>query len=128
MWVGTVSGKMRKLVVLLFMLLAFQQAALAEDSHNFFDRTNVLLHGVNITAQALEFYSTERVINRPGIGEANPLGQSRRGRIALKSMGVAAPMGLSYLLHRAGHHKAERFMPVILAVPTGVAAGLNFRF
>jgi len=41
---------MRKLVVLLFMLLAFQQAALAEDSHNFFDRTNLLLHGVNTTA------------------------------------------------------------------------------
>ena len=119
---------MKRTLVVLFMLLVFQLSAQAKDSHKFLDKTNMLLHSANVTAQALDFYSTERAINRPGIVEVNPLGQTRRGRIVLKSMGVAVPMGLSYLFHRVGLHKAERFMPVVFAVPAGVAAGMNFRF
>ena len=117
---------MRTLAIAVFLLLALPSAA--QSSHRFLDRTNLLLHGANITAQGLDFYSTEQAINRPGIREVNPFGQSRRGRIVLKSVGIAAPVGLSYLLHRAGLHKAERIMPIVFAVPSGIAAGLNLRF
>ena len=119
---------MKTVVIAAFLLLALPSAA--QNQHRFFDKTNLTLHGLNLAAQGMDYWTTERGLARGagGVFDINPLGQTRRNRIILKSTGFGAGLGLAYILHRNGNHKAERWIPVIMAVPSGIAAGLNLRF
>ena len=111
------------LVSWLFLLVVPLQAK----EHKFLDKTNIILHSMNAAVQGFDYWTTERGLSR-GASERNPLGQSRRNRLILKSVGIGGGLGLAYILHRAKLHKAERWIPVIIAVPSGIAATYNLRF
>jgi hypothetical protein len=92
--------------------------------HSFFDAQNLMLQGANIVAQIADYRTTQRNLQL-GFIEKNPLGQTGHSQIALKVAGVVAGFGLSYLCHEAGWHKMERIVPIIVAVPTGIAVMHN---
>ena len=105
------------IVVLLFTSLAH-----AQTPHRFLDKANAILHTASAAAMVADLATTEQALSRPGTRELNPLGQTRGERIGLKVAGFGAELALSYALHRTGHHKAERMIPVIFGSISGAAA------
>ena len=95
--------------------------------HRFLEAKNVALLSVSAIIMAADVASTRRALLAPGAQEANPLMQSQGAEIALKFAAVGAGVGLSYLMHKSGHHKAERLIPLFLGVPSGIAAVHNAR-
>jgi hypothetical protein len=93
--------------------------------HKFLDASNALMFGTSAAMMAADIATTNRALQVPGSHEANPLSQSAASRYALKFAAFGAGMGISYMLHKAGHHKAERIVPLILGVPSAAAAVHN---
>jgi glucokinase len=93
--------------------------------HKFLDAKNLTLLSVNAAMMVADFASTKRALQVPGAREANPLMQSPGAAISLKIVGVGAGLGFAYLMHRAGHHQAERLMPLFVGVPSTAAAWHN---
>ena len=46
--------------------------------------------------------------------------------VAVQAGGVATSIGLSYLFHRTGHHKLERWVSILHISVTGFGATRNF--
>ena len=46
--------------------------------------------------------------------------------VAIQAGAVAASVGLSYLFHRTGHHKLERWVSILHISVTGFGATRNF--
>lgn len=91
-------------------------------SHRFFDAKNLSLLSVNALIMIADVASTRRALQVPGTHEANPLAQSQGALISLKFAGVGAGWGIAYMMHRSGHHTAERVIPMLLGFPSGIAA------
>ena len=74
--------------------------------------TTALLADGATTMHALRKYPDELYegdpITRPFVSRGWP------GQIAGGSLLVAADVGLRYVLHQSGHHKAERWLPLVL--------------
>ena len=94
--------------------------------HHFFDAKNICLQSLSIIAMAADVASTHQALQVPGTREVNPLAQSQGALIGLKVAGASAGLGIAYMMHRTGHYKAARLIPVIFAVPSGIAAIHNF--
>jgi hypothetical protein len=93
--------------------------------HRFLDGQNVALHTLNAIIMAADIATTRRALQVPGASEANPLMKSQGAMISLKVASVGAGLGIAYMLHKSGHHKAERLVPLFLGVPSAVAAAHN---
>lgn len=93
--------------------------------HRFFDAKTLCLQSLAILAMAADVASTRRALQVPGTREMNPLAGSPGGLIALKVAGVGAELGIAYMLHRSGHYKAERVVPIIFGAPSLLAAAHN---
>ena len=97
-------------------------------AHKFWDRTNWVLYGAAATAAAADFSTTRHAVAHGG-RELNPLAQpfagSDAGFAAYKVASLGSYLGLSYLFHRKGWHKLERFVPVIAIGADSTAASLN---
>lgn len=113
-------------------LLSAQEDRPAE-RHRFWDRTNITVHLVNAAAQSFDSYSTQHAL-RHYRRELNPIArpfvrQGWRGQAVYSfGLGVGGTLGVSYLLHRAGYHRQERLLPLVVATPTSISAGFNLRF
>lgn len=96
----------------------------SEPVHHFWDRENDLLFAGVAGARALDYSST--------------LNLRRRGRqeilltdwvvddhglfAGIEASGVALSVGVSYIFHRTGHHKIERWVSIVhIGVATGGA-------
>jgi hypothetical protein len=88
----------------------------------FFTRTRIFTLSVGAAMMAADIITTHQALQVPGAREANPLGQSEGARYALKFAGFGAGVGISYALHRTGHYKAARWVPMIIGVPSFAAA------
>jgi len=101
--------------------------------HPFWDRTNIVLHVANVTAQTIDSYATQHALRR-NRKELNPIArpfahQGWSGQAVYSfGLGVGGTLAVSYLLHRMGYHKQERLAPLIIGTPTAVSAGLSLRF
>jgi hypothetical protein len=95
-------------------------------SHRFFDAKNLGLMSVTALSFAADVISTDRALKIPGTRELNPLAQSQAALISLKFAGAGAGLGIAYMMHRSGHHRAERAIPIIFGLPSGIAAAHNF--
>jgi hypothetical protein len=84
-----------------------------------------MIQGVSVIMMAADLATTKRDLEAPGTREFNPLTQSPAARFSLKFAGFGAGLGISYILHRSGHHKAERIVPLLFGIPSGVAAAHN---
>ena len=122
-----------KRVILVTLLMLSPHGLKAEEKHHFWDQTNVSLHLLNLAAQSVDAYSTQRGLSRGGV-ELNPIarplvGEGWKGQVAYShGLGVGGTLAASYLLHRFGRHKWERITPILVATPTGIMGGFNFRF
>jgi hypothetical protein len=94
-------------------------------THRFFDKQNVTIFSIDAAIMAADLITTHRALEAPGTREANPLMKTEASSIALKFAGVGAGMGIAYMLHMSGHHRAERIVPVLLGAPSGFAAVHN---
>ncbi len=116
------------------LILAPSTAMAEEEDHPFWDQANTRLLLLNLAAQSLDAYSTQRALRHDNTREFNPLARpfaerGWKGQVAYSyGIGVGGTLAVSYLFHRMGQHKRERITPLIVATRTALVGGLNFRF
>ena len=82
--------------------------------HKFWDRKNALLFGFHAGLEAADFGLTHYALAH-GAVERNPLARpftnlGTGGQVAFFAGGTAATLGISYWLHKRGHHRLERMV------------------
>ena len=101
-------------------------------SHRFFDRTNLWLHLGAVAGETADMITTRRVIQLGG-REGDPLARPfvRAGiggqLVGTYALGEGSSLLASYLLHRSGHHRLERFVPIAVSIVESLAAASNIR-
>ena len=93
--------------------------------HRFLDVQNIGEFSMNAIIMAADLATTRRALEVPGTHEANPLMRNPGAAIAMKTATVGAGIGIAYMLHKSGHHRAERWVPVIMGMPSAIAAAHN---
>lgn len=94
-------------------------------SHRFWDRENILLFSGVAVFRGLDYAST-RNFERRGRQEVlipDDIVNNSAGFASLEAAGAATSVGISYIFHRTGHHKMERWLSAghIGATAFGVA-------
>jgi hypothetical protein len=91
--------------------------------HRFLDTTNVMLSGLEMAAIMGDAASTRRAFDSyPGqVVEADPIARpfvalGWSGQILGASLFVGGDVFARHLLHKAGHHRLERLLPLALSV------------
>ncbi len=98
--------------------------------HRFFDKTNIALFLGVAAVRALDFTSTEHFRER-GHNEVlltNNIVDNKPLFAGIEAAGVAASVAVSYLLHRTGHHKLERWVSIVHIGVAGVGDIRNYSF
>ena len=96
--------------------------------HAFWDRTNILLFsGVGIF-RGLDYASTRnfQARGRDEILIPDDVVNNSAGFASLEAAGTAASVGLSYWMHRIGHHKIERWISIVHIGVTGFGVVRNY--
>jgi hypothetical protein len=88
-----------------------------EPAHRLFDRTNLLLIGVSLLGQSADMITTQR-FHSHGIQEGDPLARpwvnkGWGGQIGLAVLYNSAQIGVMFSLHKMGHHRVERLVPLV---------------
>ena len=115
-----------------FVKAAFATELPQAPSHKFWDRENRLLFA-GVAASATADFAVTRANLQGGGQELNPITRVFSGSTAGLAVNFAGEtagvIGLSYLLHKTGHHKLERFVSMtdIGASSAAVAYGLAHR-
>jgi hypothetical protein len=104
---------------------AVPQATLPQATHRFWDRTNDLLFAAVGAGRALDYASTLN-LRRRGDDEiflTNSIVDNHPLFGGIEAAATAASIGVSYLFHRTGHHRLERWTSIVhFGVATGGAA------
>jgi hypothetical protein len=85
-----------------------------DSPHRFWDRTNLaLFSGIAIT-RGMDYASTRNfeARGRQEILLPEDVVHNSAGFASLEAAGAMTSVGISYLLHRGGHHKLERWMSI----------------
>jgi len=122
MW--SIGRQMKKLILILFLSAVSLSAQSPE--HRFFDRNNLIGFSAMFAGTALDHHSTCRFLRRGQREVLLPTQSCRTVGIVVYSTSSAG-VGLSYWMHRKGHHKIERWLPRLRAIGGGIAAGWNYR-
>jgi hypothetical protein len=96
--------------------------------HRFWDRENVLLFSGVAIFRGLDYAST-RNFQRRGRTEVlipDDVVNNSAGFASLEAAGTATSIGLSYLFHRTGHHKMERWLSIGHIGVTGFGVAWNY--
>ena len=91
------------------------QPPISVPRHRFWDRTNLSLF-VGIAAMRALDYASTRNMQRRGREEIllpDDVVNNSVGFAALEAAGVATSVGLSYWMHRTGHHRLERWVSIV---------------
>lgn len=115
------------------IVIAAQPATLPEaPSHRFWDRENSVLFATSAAFSTADFFVTRANLQNGG-QELNPItrvfGSTTTG-LAVNFVGEnVAVIGISYMLHKTGHHKLERAVSMVNigASTTAVTYGLTHR-
>jgi len=84
-------------------------------SHPFWAKDNILLFAGVGAGRALDYIST-RHFRKRGVNEwllTNNIVDNKPLFAGFEVAGVAASIGVSYLFHRSGHHKLERWVSIV---------------
>ena len=88
----------------------------AGDRHRFWDKENSVLFAASAAMSAADFAVTRSILQNGG-REMNPtvrlFGRSTLGLAANFAGETAGVIGVSYFLHRTGHHKLERIFTMV---------------
>jgi hypothetical protein len=91
------------------------QTVPVQTTHRFWDRTNDWWFAGVGAARALDYASTLN-LRRRGVNEiflTNSIVDNHPLFAGIEAGGVAASIGASYLLHRTGHHRLERWTSIV---------------
>jgi len=85
-----------------------------EQPHRFLDRQNKIAFASLAGLIAVDAITTQHLISSGRAHEANPIWrplvhQGWQGEMAASAIGFGAALGMSYSLHKTGHHKLERW-------------------
>jgi hypothetical protein len=108
--------------------LAASRTAPPAAAHRFWDRTNLELFGGVAAVRALDFTSTRHFRAR-GVNEAllsNAVVDNQPAFAAVEAAATAASIGLSYWLHRTGHHRLERWVSIVHIGAAGFGDARNY--
>jgi hypothetical protein len=96
--------------------------------HRFWDRTNVLLFSGIAAFRGLDYASTRnfQARGRTEILLPDDVVNNSAGFAAVEAAGTAASIGISYIFHRTGHHKMERWLSIGHIGVTGFGAVRNY--
>jgi hypothetical protein len=89
-----------------------------EPAHRFFDKTDVLLMTVSLLGQSADMITTQR-FHSHGFQEADPFARpfvdaGWGGQIGLAAINNGLEIGVMYALHKMGHHRVERLVPLVV--------------
>jgi hypothetical protein len=89
--------------------------AIISSEHPFWDTTNDLLFAGVAGARTLDYFSTlnMRHRGRQEILLTNDVVDNHPAFAVIEAAGTAASIGVSYLFHRYGHHKLERWTSAV---------------
>ena len=96
--------------------------------HPFWDRTNVLLFSGVGVFRGLDYASTRnfQARGRDEILLPDDVVNNSAGFAALEAAGTATSIGISYLMHRTGHHTMERWVSIVHISVTGFGVVRNY--
>jgi hypothetical protein len=82
--------------------------------HRFWDRTNILLFSGIAVTRGMDYASTRnfQARGRQEILLPDAVVNNSAGFAALEAAGTMTSVGISYILHRTGHHTMERWMSI----------------
>ena len=94
--------------------LAALPATPAPRPHAFWDRTNLLLFSGIAVTRGMDYASTRnfQARGRQEILLPDDVVNNSAGFASLEAAGTMTSIGISYLLHRTGHHTLERWMSI----------------
>jgi hypothetical protein len=83
-------------------------------AHAFWDRTNLALFSGIAVTRGIDYASTRnfQARGRQEILIPDDVINNSAGFASLEAAGTVTSVGISYLLHRMGHHKLERWMSI----------------
>jgi hypothetical protein len=114
---------MRSIAVL---MLATAMPLCAQDSaHKFFDRANLIGFGVSAAMRSADAAYTCRRLNEGNFREVFYPTQSCRGVAVWMAATYTSEISLSYLFHKRGQHRLERWVPRIGATASGIGLTWN---
>ena len=89
-------------------------AVIGPPTHRFWDRTNILLFSGIAVTRGVDFASTRNFQDRgrQEILLPDAVVDNSAGFASLEAAGTMTSVGVSYILHRTGHHKLERWMSI----------------
>jgi hypothetical protein len=96
--------------------------------HRFWDRKNILLFSGVAVARGLDYASTRNMLarGREEILLPDDVVKNAEGFPALEAAGTATSIGISYIFHRTGHHKLERWFSIGHISVTGFGVARNY--
>jgi len=96
--------------------------------HPFWDHTNVLLFSGVGVFRGLDYASTRnfQARGRDEILLPDDVVNNSAGFAALEAAGAATSVGLSYIMHRTGHHTMERWVSIVHIGVTGFGVVRNY--
>ncbi|MGH9794374.1 MAG: hypothetical protein ACRD5G_06355 [Candidatus Acidiferrales bacterium] len=99
-----------------------------QTSHRFWDSRNAKLFAGVFAVRALDFASTlnMRARGRDEILLTNEVVDNKPAFVAIELGATAASIGVSYWLHRKGHHKLERWVSILHIGIGGFGAARNY--
>jgi hypothetical protein len=96
--------------------------------HAFWDRTNILLFSGVAVFRGLDYASTRNFLarGREEVLIPDDIVNNSAGFASLEGAGTLTSVGLSYLMHRTGHHKLERWISIGHIGVTGFGVVRNY--
>lgn len=95
-----------------------------KEGHRFWDQTNDWLFAGVAASRTLDYFSTlnMRRRGRQEILLTNEVVDNHAAFAVIEAAGTATSIGVSYLFHRYGHHKLERWTSIVhIGLTTGGA-------
>ena len=96
--------------------------------HRFWDRENIVLFSGVAVFRGLDYASTRNMLarGREEILLPDDVVKNSAGFPALEAAGALTSVGISYIFHRTGHHRLERWLSIGHIGVTGFGVGRNY--
>jgi len=100
----------------------------AKRTHAFWDKTNDWLFAGVGASRALDYASTKNMLarGREEILLPDDVVKNDAGFAALEVAATGSSIGVSYIMHRTGHHSIERWVSIVHISVTGFGAVRNY--
>ncbi len=97
-------------------------------AHRFWDRTNILLFSGVAVFRGLDYASTRnfQARGRTEILIPDDVANNSAGFASLEAAATMTSVGISYIFHRTGHHKMERWLSIGHIGVTGFGVAWNY--